>query len=100
MQPWFKFTVLVAQSFRVRNITGKLGGIVFTGLEGYGAISRTYNPSNHRWTLGSTGYTGTLNFDANDDTQSNADYNNPMATHAVGPDIHPYSMSLMPLIAY
>ena len=34
----------------------------------------------------------------------NANYgnkeNNPMAGHAVGPDIHPYSIYLVPLISY
>ena len=73
---------------------------MFTGLEGYGAISRTYSPSNHHWTLGSDGFTGTLNFDANDDTQSNADNNNPMSGHAAGEDIRPYSVSLTPMISF
>lgn len=45
----------------------------------------------------SAGDVNGFNFSANTDSSS---YGNPMATHAVGPDIHPYSMSLMPLIAY
>ena len=38
-----------------------------------------------------------INFDANIDTN---DYGNNMAGHAVGPDIHPYTVKVLPLITY
>ena len=74
-------------------------GLLHTGNEGFGAINREDKISDFPWASGRNGYTGTLNFDANNNTQNNADYSNPMANHAIGPDIHPYAISLLPLIA-
>ena len=42
-------------------------------------------------------YHGSLLLDANIDRNN---YGNPMAGHATGPDIHPYSIYLVPLISY
>ena len=37
-----------------------------------------------------------MRFDANKGTTTN----NPMSGHAIGPDIHPYSLGLLPIMAY
>lgn len=45
----------------------------------------------------SAGDVNGFTFSANTDSSS---YGNPIAGHASGPDIHPYSLCFLPLVAY
>ena len=81
-----------------RNITGELDcqGFNENAKDSIGAFSvktrgRTESGYSDRAT-----YSRVRTFDANANTEN---YGNPMAGHAAGQDIHPYSIGLTPLIA-
>ena len=65
-----------------------------SGKQGIGALSQ--NAIKNQVYDGSRGYYISFRFDANDGDISE----NPMAGHANGDDIHPYSIYLAPLITY
>ena len=80
------------QEDAIRNITGRIqtpdGSRVYKGA--FYSISGSIKGASD------TGLDLAVGFDANRD---NSGYGNPCSGHATGPDIHPYAISLTPLIA-
>lgn len=87
------------QDDAIRNITGRTStGSSNTNYNG--TAGAFYQGSTKESSIGSLSDWGsryTYRFDANSDNRS---MGNPMAGHANGADIHPYNISLVPLIAY
>lgn len=80
-----------------RNITAWLEGVYqeFTG--GYKGAFYKSSPGNRKIKTGGWDNDLCIGFNANQDNNS---YGNPMAGHANGEDIHPYTIYALPLIAY
>lgn len=83
----------------IRNITGRDQGTrrdndipKWGAFSNGGATHRAWAPSSNIDSI-----TKYFIFNANDDTDN---YGNPMKNHATGPDIHPYNISLLPVISY
>ena len=89
------------QDDAIRNITGYCGynQAYYATAVAAGAFSRYFPGSTAHYTGNSerTAEIGLISFDANID---NSQDGNPMAGHANGADIHPYNISLVPLISY
>lgn len=87
------------QDDAIRNITGRTSaGSDSTNYDGTaGAFYQGSTKESRIGSLSSWGSRYTYRFDANSDNRS---MGNPMAGHANGADIHPYNISLVPLIAY
>lgn len=87
------------QDDAIRNITGRTSaGSDSTNYDG--TAGAFYQGSDKEYKIGSLSSWGsryTYRFDANRDKEN---MGNPMAGHANGADIHPYNISLVPLIAY
>lgn len=71
-----------------------MDNMLSSGKQGIGALSQT--ATKNQVYDGINGYYINFRFDANDGDISE----NPMAGHANGEDIHPYNISLLPLVAY
>lgn len=87
------------QDDAIRNITGRTS-VGSNSTDYNGTAGAFYQGSNRESRIGSLiewGERYTYRFDANRD---NRNMGNPMAGHANGADIHPYNISLVPLIAY
>ena len=86
-------------SLRIRNITARFRTVAWGGGYVKGAISTTLE--NQGVLQGASTDPNWSSFDfffnANID---DGNYGNNMAGHAVGPDIHPYSIYMVPLITY
>ena len=85
----------------IRDITAH--SYYYTYQQGFpsGAFRTTINRSNALSAGKEAGYNyGDLYLDANISTQGGVEIVNPMAGHANGKDIHPYSIYMVPLITY
>jgi len=84
----------------IRNIIGRIMPNQGCGNNGstYGCVYQdTPTSIGFGWTSKNSGYTIHLNIDANAYNGSSA---NPMYGHAGGSDIHPFNISLLPLISF
>ena len=88
------------QDDAIRNITGRggIGSYKVNDSMVHGIFYTKTAGGYHRYSAGESTTTEPQIFvDVNRDTNS---YGNPMAGHANGADIHPYNISLVPLISY